>query len=120
MMRGLARALARPMTLLALLLVVLAIVGGALLALTAERVQEQARAEALRRTELRAAQLADALAGEVQALLSGFDLALLHLRREWQIEREGFDERARAIQSVLPAGALNHVTVIDAQGFSVY
>jgi PAS domain S-box-containing protein len=120
MMRSLVRTLARPMTMLAVLLAVLAAVGAVLLWLGTERAQAQARAEALLRTEQRAAQLSDSLANEVHALLGGFDVALQHLRREWYLDRAGFDARAQSIMLAMPKGSVNHVTVIDAQGYSVY
>ncbi|MCZ2290985.1 MAG: response regulator [Burkholderiales bacterium] len=120
MMHGLARTVARPVVLLAVLLALVAVGGGGLLWLEAERAQANARAEALLRTEQRAAQLADALAGEVQALLGGFDIALQHLRREWYADRHDFDRRAEAIVQALPAGAVDHVTVVDARGRMLY
>ncbi|HNT40195.1 MAG TPA: ATP-binding protein [Rubrivivax sp.] len=120
MMRSLARTLARPVTLLSVLLGLLAIGGAALLWLATQRAQTAAQAEALLRSEQRATQLSDAIAGGVQTLLGGFDVALLQLRREWFLDRDGFDARVRAIMRAMPAGAINHVTVIDANGFSVY
>ena len=72
------------------------------------------------RTEQRAAQLADAMNGQIAMLLAAVDVALQELRRTWQGDAAAFDRIAREVVATLPEGSASHVTVIDAQGMSVY
>ncbi|MFM1892375.1 MAG: hypothetical protein RLZ44_1452, partial [Pseudomonadota bacterium] len=85
-----------------------------------ERSQQLLRDQVLAQAEQRSLQLADAMAGQVRALLSSVDLALQLLRQAWQDDSSRFDERARAILDALPPGAVSHVTVVDADGYVAY
>jgi PAS domain S-box-containing protein len=118
--RSFGRIATRPVVLLALLLALAAAAGSALVWLTAERSRAESHRQAMLRTEQRALQLADALTGQVQALLGGIDIALLQLRREWQAGRPDFDTLASSFVRAMPDGAVSHVTVVDAQGDTVY
>ncbi len=120
MVRSLLQVARRPMIWLAVLLPLLALGGAAVLWLVAERAQEAARTEALLRTEQRAAQLADALGAEVQALLGGIDVSLQYLVGAWHTERAEFDARAQGVIRAMPEGAISHVSVADAAGQAVY
>ncbi|MBI5717151.1 MAG: PAS domain S-box protein [Burkholderiales bacterium] len=110
----------RPAVWLAALLALLIAAGTGLYLAESQR----AHRELLRQTELRAEQrglqLADAMAGHVQALLGGIDLALLQLRSAWRGDAEAFDPLARAVMAALPPGAASHVTVAAADGSTLY
>ncbi len=106
---------------LAGLLLLLVAAGAGLLWLQDEQAQQDRHREAVQRTEQRAQQLAGALAGQMQALLGGIDVTLQQLRREWRGAPSGsFDALARDLIAALPAGSISHVTVVDAEGRSVY
>ncbi len=84
------------------------------------RWQAESQAQTVARTEQRAQQLADAMNGQVGMLLTAIDVALQELRRVWSGDPASFDGVAREIVAALPAGAVSHVTVADAQGRVVY
>ncbi|MBX3636729.1 MAG: PAS domain S-box protein [Rubrivivax sp.] len=113
--------MARLARLLALLVAVLTLAGTALTWWLSMRTQQDAQVQMLARTEQRAMQLADAMAGQMDALLAGVDVALQQLRRAWlEGSPQDFDERARAVVATLPAGAVSHVTVVGADGQTLY
>jgi PAS domain S-box-containing protein len=105
---------------LALLVVLLTLTGGALTWWQAERAQALLKQQALLRAEQRSLQLADAVGAQTQALLSGIDIALQQLRREWKDDPAAFGEVARDVVATLPAGTVSHVTVVRADGQTVY
>jgi PAS domain S-box-containing protein len=86
----------------------------------AGRSQARLRAQVVGQAEQRSLQLADAMAGQVAVLLSGIDLALQQLRRDWRADPARFDAAARSVLGALPPGAVSHISVIDAQGRVVY
>ena len=53
-------------------------------------------------------------------LLAAVDVALQELRRAWLGDPAAFDRIAREVVATPPMGSVSHVTVIDAQGMSVY
>jgi PAS domain S-box-containing protein len=105
---------------LALLVVALTAGGAGLSWWQADRARDEMRAQLLLQADQRGRQLADAMGGQMEALLSGIDLALLQLRREWDGDAARFDPLARALLAALPAGAVSHVTVVGADGHTVY
>jgi PAS domain S-box-containing protein len=84
------------------------------------RTQTLLRDQLLAQAEKRSLQLADAMAGQVAGLFNTIDLALLQLRGEWDGRAEPFDAKARLLLDKLPAGAVSHFTVVDAEGYTVY
>ena len=69
----------------------------------------------------RAQQLAAAKAQQVEALLVGADLALRQFRDQVLVGNpEGMAAAARAIVAAMPAGAIGHFSVSDADGRVVY
>jgi len=110
----------QPVVWLAALLALFAVAGVGLVRLASDRAQAELQRQALLRAEQRAAQLADAQAGRVQALLAGIDVALLQLRRNWHGDAAAFDPIARSVILALPAGSISHVTVANASGDTVY
>ncbi len=105
---------------LALLVVALTAGGAGLSWWQADRARDQMRDQLLLQANQRGRQLADAMGGQMDALLSGIDLALLQLRREWDGDAARFDPLARALLASLPSGAVSHVTVVGADGHTVY
>jgi PAS domain S-box-containing protein len=105
---------------LALLVVALTAGGAGLSWWQADRARDQMREQLLLQSDQRGRQLADAMGGQMDALLSGIDLALLQLRREWDGDAARFDPLARALLASLPSGAVSHVTVVGADGHTVY
>ena len=110
----------QPVVWLAVLLAFIAAAGGGLIWQASERAQAELQQQARLRAEQRATQLADAKAGQVQALLGGIDVALLQLRREWRGDPAAFDPIARSVIAALPPGSISHVSVSDAVGDTVY
>ncbi|MDP1674919.1 MAG: PAS domain S-box protein, partial [Burkholderiales bacterium] len=86
----------------------------------AERARIQMRAELLAQAGQRSLQLADAMAGQIGALIANIDLGLLQLRREWTYDRRHFDEMARDLLAIIPGSAVTHISVADAGGNIVY
>lgn len=86
----------------------------------AERSRIQMRAELLAQAEQRSMQLADAMAGQIDALIGNIDLGLQQLRREWTLDRRHFDAMARDVMAMLPGSAVTHISVADASGNIVY
>jgi PAS domain S-box-containing protein len=105
---------------LAVLVGVLTLAAIALTAWQSQRSQTVLREQLLSLAEQRSQQLADAMAGQVELLLTSIDRSLLHLRSEWDGDAARFDARARAELAMLPAGAITHVTLVDTGGYTVY
>ncbi len=105
---------------LAVAVAVLALGGAALGWWQTLRTQADSRVQMQARTEQRALQLADAMNGQVTMLLAAVDVALHELRRAWVDDPAAFDRIARKVVDTLPEGAVSHVTVVDAQGRTVY
>ena len=64
------------------------------------------RAQMVARTEQRAAQLADAMNGQIAMLLAAVDVALQELRRAWHGDPAAFDRIAREVVATLPMGSV--------------
>jgi len=105
---------------LALVVALLALAGAGLAAWQSRLSEAALREQTLAQTTQRALQLADAMAAQVDLLLSSLDLVLLQLRREWQADPRDFPSRAKDLLAALPQGAVSHVTVIGADGRSLY
>ncbi len=102
-------------------LLVLVLAGGAgLMWWQAERAQQELQRQTVLRAEQRAQQLASVLAAQVQAQMGSIDVALLQLRREWRGDPVAFDAVAHSLLPALPHGSVSHVTVVDANGYTVY
>ncbi|MCV0441117.1 MAG: PAS domain S-box protein [Hydrogenophaga sp.] len=85
-----------------------------------DRAQAQLREQVLAQAEQRSLQLADAMGGQVEALIASVDVALQDLRREWLLDPEGFDPMARVGLATLPPGMVTHLSVANAEGQVVY
>ena len=105
---------------LAILVGVLTLVAITLSAWQSQRSHTVLREQLLAQAERRSLQIADAMSGQVESLVARIDLSLLHLRQGWDGDAAPFDARARAEMAALPAGAVTHVTVIDAGGYTAY
>lgn len=88
----------------------------------ADRAGEQVREQALEDARQRSLQLADAMAGQIDGLLSSLDTALLRLRRDWLMDRgtEAFAGQVRETLDTLPEGFVDYISVVDATGHVVY
>lgn len=106
--------------LLPLLVLCLSVLAAALLWWQAGRAQAQLRAQVLAESERSAVHLADAMAGQVEGLVSLLELELLYLRREWLQMPVSFGATALNVLSVMPPGFVTHVSIADAQGRIVY
>jgi len=82
--------------------------------------QQQLQRQAELRADQRAAQLTDAMAGYVQALFGGIDVALIQLRGAWHGDPRAFEAVARTMLGALPPGAASHITVADRDGNTLY
>jgi len=105
---------------LTLLLALVLAGGAALMWWQAENARQELQRQTVLRAEQRVHQLSSVLAAQVQALMGSMDVALLQLRREWSGDPAAFDPVARSLAAALPAGSVTHVTVVDADGNSVY
>ncbi|MBS3997592.1 MAG: PAS domain-containing protein [Hydrogenophaga sp.] len=105
-----------------LLVLLFACLATAFLWWQALRSQALLRDQVLLQAEQRSQHLADAMAGQVQGVLSSVDLALLDLRAQWlrTAERHQFDGQVRDKLASLPSGMVAYATVVDAQGYVVF
>ena len=105
-----------------LLVVVLTAVALAGLWWQGDRARTQLRLQAFEEAEQRSLQLADAMAGQIDGVLSSLDTALWRLRRDWAASADpsGFDALARETLGTLPPGFVDYVSVVDASGHVVY
>jgi PAS domain S-box-containing protein len=84
------------------------------------RTQGLLRDEVLAQAEQRSLHLADAMGGQVEALIASLDLELLDLRREWLRDTQAFDPVARAVIGSLPQGLITQLAISNAEGLVVY
>lgn len=85
------------------------------------RSQTLLRQQVLLQAEQRSLHLADAMAGQVDGLLSTVDLALQDLRRQWLRGDVGrFTAQTGDVIGTLPAGLVSHVSVVNAADYVVY
>jgi signal transduction histidine kinase len=107
-----------------LMLLVVVLTGMAVAGLwwQADRAGEQVREQALEDAQQRSLQLADAMAGQIDGLLSSLDTALLRMRRDWLMDRgtEAFAGQVRETLDTLPEGFVDYISVVDATGHVVY
>ncbi|HMN92114.1 MAG TPA: ATP-binding protein [Hydrogenophaga sp.] len=108
----------------ALMLLVAVLTGLALAGLwwQADRARTLLQQQAFDEAEQRSLQLADAMAGQIDGLLSSLDTALLRLRRDWlQVtDVSDFALLAQETLRTLPEGFVDYVSVVDASGHVVY
>ena len=84
------------------------------------RAQTQLQAQVVERELNRSGLLAEAMAGKVEALFSSAALAAGQLRDEWLRHPASFEAEVREVLTLLPAGLVSHVTVVDATGRVVF
>lgn len=77
---------------------------------------EQLRSEALAQLDLRAVELAGAIAAHTETTIRSVDLALRHVRDEYAAGRD-IEGDVRAIRESFPADTIVQVAVIDADGY---
>jgi PAS domain S-box-containing protein len=86
-----------------------------------ERSQALLREQVLLQAEQRSLHLAEAMAGQMDGLLSTLDLELQDLRRAWlRNDATEFDQLARDVVATLPSSFVSHVSVVNADGYVVY
>ncbi|MBL8491486.1 MAG: response regulator, partial [Rhodocyclaceae bacterium] len=68
----------------------------------------------------RAAQLEEAVAQQLDAILRSTDTALQHLRATYVHNRRGFDRAARDVLATYPKGMLQFITVFGPDGYLAY
>lgn len=84
--------------------------------------REQLHNQAVELARQRSANLADAMGGQIEAVVSSLNTALLGLRRDW-LEKgntPAFHRRALDTLAMLPEGVVDYVSVVDASGHIVY
>ncbi|WP_439590250.1 sensor histidine kinase [Hydrogenophaga sp.] len=106
--------------LLLTLVALLTLASTGLLWLQSERARSVQREQMLEQAAQRSLQLADAMANQVDALVSVLDQELIGLRREWMRNPMHFDAEVQAVLTALPRQFVSHVSLIDAQGYMVY
>jgi signal transduction histidine kinase len=84
------------------------------------QLQGQLRDQLLDRAEVRAQQLADAMAGQSQSYMRLMDASLLNLREQWPADPAVFARAVDKALAALPPGLVEYVTVVDAQGAVVF
>jgi PAS domain S-box-containing protein len=84
------------------------------------RAQAQLREQVLAQAEQRSLHLAEAMGGQVDALVAGLDLELMDLRREWLRDPAGFDAAALGGMGSLLPGLVVHMGIVNAEGNVVY
>jgi PAS domain S-box-containing protein len=84
------------------------------------QLQGQLREQVLARAQMRSQQLADAMAGQTDALLSVLNLGLLDMRANWPGPRENFNAVEQRVLTSLPKDLVSHLTVVDAGGTVVH
>ena len=88
------------------------------------RLQAQLQEQVLARAEVRSQQLANAMAGQMEALLAVLNLGLLDLRSQWtqagEESRDGFKAVERRLLASLPEGLVLNLSVVDAGGTVIY
>jgi PAS domain S-box-containing protein len=105
---------------LAALVALMTVLAAGFLWWQSDRAQAQLREQVLAQAEQRSLHLADAMGGQVDALMAGLDVALMDMRREWLRDPAGFDAQASGgISSLLP-GLVVHLHIVNAEGQVVY
>lgn len=101
---------------LAIAVLVLSVIGTALF--RSEIVESHARLqqEVRVQSDLRARQLTDALARQVEALIGLFDMALGYLSEAYLVQEEYFASTLQITLKSFPQGSVNFVAVIDRNG----
>ena len=69
---------------------------------------------------LRAAQLADAMAGQTRILIGTLDLGLQQVRTAWLRHPAEVPQIAKTVLATLPEGLATHLSIVDAAGYTVY
>lgn len=72
------------------------------------------------RLELRAKQLNEAVAQQMDATMRSVDTALQHLRTVYINDRKNFDKTARDVLAAYPKGMLQFITVFGSDGYLAY
>ena len=104
-----------------LLVVVFTLVVTGVLWWQALRSQTLLRQQVLQQAEQRSLQLADAMAGQVQAQLNTTDAMLKYLRGQWNGSASpAFAAQVQDALASLPPGYASHVSVANAQGYLVF
>lgn len=87
----------------------------------ASRMQQLLREQVLFEAEQRSRHLADAMAGQIEAMVSSLDLALQELVRQ-RVDRppQVFAAVARDTLAALPRGFVPYMTVVDRNGYVVF
>jgi signal transduction histidine kinase len=87
-----------------------------------ERAREQLRLQAFEQARQRSMNLADAMGGQIEGVISSLDTALLGLRRDWLQHGNGATFRRMVLETLdtLPAGFVDYVSVVDARGYIVF
>ncbi len=84
------------------------------------RAQAQLHEQVLTQAEQRSLHLANAMGGQVDALMAGLDLELMDLRREWLRDPAGFDAAALGGMGSLLPGLVVHMHIVTAEGQVIY
>ena len=106
----------------AVLVVVVSIVACSIYWWRLTEAQERLETDSIALADLRALQLADAIAGQTAILIRMVDAAILNLRDDY-VAAEGNAEFQRTLRSVMdtfPGGAILQVAVIDKDGYLGY
>jgi PAS domain S-box-containing protein len=98
------------------LVLLLSVSAAAVLWVQSLRSQDQLREQVLQQSEQRSLHVADAMAGQVDSLLSTLDLALHQLTDHWLRHPAEFEGLARRVLEALPPGFVSHMVVVNAQG----
>lgn len=104
---------------LALLILALAVGAVALYAWRLNVAADHLRHDALAEVELRASQLAGAVAGQVEATVHAVDYALFHLRDEY-VEHQSIDVGVRSIYENFPADSVAQIGIIGVDGYLIW
>ena len=115
-MRGAPRAALLP----PVLVLLLAVCASAFLWWQVEETNDQAERQARQAADLRAAQLADAMAGQIKSLLGTMDFGLQEVRAAWLRNPAEAAPIARTVLATLPEGMATHLSIVDAAGYTVY
>lgn len=105
---------------LAALVALMTVLAASFLWWQSNRAQAQLRELVLAQAEQSSLHLADAMGGQVDALMAGLDMELMDLRREWLRDPAGFDALAPAGMGTLLPGLVVHMDIVNAEGQVVY
>ena len=82
--------------------------------------QEEERALAVRATEQRASQIADAIADRIAGFVRNIDFALLEIRREYGVDEARFRAISDALLMMLPEGSMRQLSIAAPDGVLTY